>query len=70
MGTIYNISAYFEQKYGVSIQLISPASGDFGLMYFKLIGGIMVSIQLISPASGDIRSKFDFVVSDILFPFN
>ncbi len=38
----------------VSIQLISPASGDFYATGFEcLLKFIKVSIQLISPASGD-----------------
>ena len=35
----------------VSIQLVSPASGDFSSVESSLLGG--VSIQLVSPASGD-----------------
>ena len=38
----------------VSIQLMSPASGDNeGVSYLRLIEMIKVSIQLMSPASGD-----------------
>jgi hypothetical protein len=37
----------------VSIQLISPASGDFGTP-IRTYSKRSVSIQLISPASGDI----------------
>jgi len=38
----------------VSIQLVSPASGDLPQGYLELLpGGRDVSIQLVSPASGD-----------------
>ena len=54
--------------YFVSIQLISPASGD-DFNSAELAIAILVSIQLISPASGDHRVSHlpAFVLS---FPFN
>jgi hypothetical protein len=36
-----------------SIQLVSPASGEFSGMGFRASFAFDVSIQLVSPASGD-----------------
>jgi len=41
---------------GVSIQLVSPASGDLDGRKTPPRCGIWVSIQLVSPASGDVES--------------
>jgi len=55
----------------VSIQLVSPASGDFKLNYY-LESSAGVSIQLVSPASGDLRisSTTSHVRGRAWFPFN
>ena len=42
---------------GVSIQLVSPASGDMKKLALLTGSIIAVSIQLVSPASGDIYKK-------------
>ncbi|MBD2097714.1 hypothetical protein H6F90_21700 [Trichocoleus sp. FACHB-591] len=40
----------------VSIQLVSPASGDETLNFLPPPRSQMVSIQLVSPASGDVST--------------
>ena len=56
----------------VSIQLMSPASGDFTWSEEDSYGwsAHLVSIQLMSPASGDIKLKKKVMVLTSLFPFN
>jgi len=44
---------YLYSSLRVSIQLVSPASGDAQQRMIHL-HGILVSIQLVSPASGDL----------------
>ena len=56
----------------VSIQLVSPASGD-DLHWGKIILHDDVSIQLVSPASGDINKWLNHLVQArklSKFPFN
>ena len=45
----------------VSIQLVSPASGDLKIERNALLENLKVSIQLVSPASGD----FDDLLLDL-----
>jgi hypothetical protein len=52
----------------VSIQLMSPASGDRSNLSLDAILGF-VSIQLMSPASGDLLEKIRTAVLQA-FPFN
>jgi hypothetical protein len=47
----------------VSIQLVSPASGDL-MPHLITKTPIQVSIQLVSPASGDFRSKSHLQLSE------
>ncbi len=47
------IACPLQNIFGVSIQLISPASGDFETVAARSLFIRRVSIQLISPASGD-----------------
>ncbi len=57
----------------VSIQLVSPASGEAGIgtMRRSLALRLWVSIQLVSPASGEILSGIlSWILSTDLFPFN
>ncbi len=42
-----------QQGYWVSIQLMSPASGDKYIIFTGIMLQDLVSIQLMSPASGD-----------------
>ncbi len=53
----------------VSIQLISPASGD-DKASFECAVCFAVSIQLISPASGDKLYHYIYVYFINQFPFN
>jgi len=48
---------------GISIQLVSPASGDV-LATSPLEEQLMISIQLVSPASGDSFVVAVFAVAD------
>ena len=52
----------------VSIQLISPASGNEDLAKVNKELEV-VSIQLISPASGNINRSYT-VIANLMFPFN
>ncbi len=55
----------------VSIQLISPASGEYlHREVLKLSRDDRVSIQLISPASGECRVSPKPRPNDFMFPFN
>ncbi len=54
--------------YGVSIQLVSPASGDVGRGSTDTLYS-WVSIQLVSPASGDLNYGGGITVQ-VKFPFN
>ena len=61
---------FFVSKYEVSIQLISPASGEVkGLIPLQDLR-LIVSIQLISPASGETNSNLEKIRWDVkaLFP--
>ena len=54
----------------VSIQLMSPASGD-AKMTAQEIYDSYVSIQLMSPASGDVKEESKEVKEEVKeFPFN
>ena len=55
----------------VSIQLVSPASGEnVDFNYLRLFNA-KVSIQLVSPASGETSSLREFCRTQVpLFPFN
>ncbi len=53
MGTLTTPSGTYPGG-GVSIQLMSPASGDYSSLR-KITKILQVSIQLMSPASGDIE---------------
>ncbi len=55
MGTSSGFAAQFEaEQHTVSIQLMSPASGDNNWTWLAGVwGDFTVSIQLMSPASGD-----------------
>jgi len=54
----------------VSIQLVSPASGDGAKTLRPLRWTKPVSIQLVSPASGDAETAKLKVELKELFPFN
>ena len=54
MGTLKYVGVEFSSS-AVSIQLISPASGDLDNLMQEIDTSKLVSIQLISPASGDPR---------------
>ena len=56
----------------VSIQLMSPASGDSrkGRKSGKITKRHLVSIQLMSPASGDLREPLNPQTKEQPFPFN
>ncbi len=54
----------------VSIQLISPASGDYANNAKLHPDSHVVSIQLISPASGDVKAENAKKVLAAMFPFN
>ncbi len=67
MGTTFRVR-YGEIGICVSIQLMSPASGD-AVDRHQTVTAFLVSIQLMSPASGD--SLFlNKSVSIPMFPFN
>ena len=53
----------------VSIQLMSPASGDF-ICGNSTKSTYRVSIQLMSPASGDMTEQINFFKPPYKFPFN
>ena len=53
----------------VSIQLMSPASGDSPTSEKVKATLLTVSIQLMSPASGDFISKY-YKPEEVMFPFN
>ncbi len=59
-------------KYYVSIQLVSPASGDSKPEEISAdLSNQRVSIQLVSPASGDEKAANEsLVLNAIEFPFN
>ena len=59
------------QGFNVSIQLMSPASGD-SIVFLLPAKGSKVSIQLMSPASGDQRNLTQLILTKELmkFPFN
>ena len=71
MGTFSLLSAIDLIRFnGVSIQLMSPASGDLQLAKEAAMA-CNVSIQLMSPASGDLQEvNFYFSKFPIPFPFN
>jgi hypothetical protein len=50
----FSFSAKLQTLGAVSIQLMSPASGDCNEYWLQELQGRAVSIQLMSPASGDI----------------
>ena len=54
----------------VSIQLVSPASGDFSSNCTIGSRSGLVSIQLVSPASGDGSGKSVLEMALLEFPFN
>ena len=54
MGTAINLSYTKSRKVKVSIQLMSPASGDGSKENSNTTDLDKVSIQLMSPASGDL----------------
>ncbi len=72
-----NVPSEWGRKYGsatyqagkVSIQLMSPASGDVAGYKYTPLGNKLVSIQLMSPASGDLILRKSRIIV-ILFPFN
>ncbi len=55
----------------VSIQLMSPASGDYEILEKVLNNQDIVSIQLMSPASGDLLLPIPMgLLLSSTFPFN
>ena len=69
MGSGEEITTEVFGDYTVSIQLVSPASGDERAMDDSNRWYGFVSIQLVSPASGDGKIA-DASVNKIPFPFN
>ncbi len=65
---LYEIDFGYTEVRQVSIQLMSPASGDFIIIGSSYLF-VKVSIQLMSPASGDIMLFIGYKGKKV-FPFN
>ena len=64
------VNTVVEETVEVSIQLMSPASGDKIVAEPQIIVEERVSIQLMSPASGDAAGLLPNQAPALGFPFN